>query len=81
MDTVHIYTVSNWRLVHWLWPNGDWYNNRYMVYMDTDSSEHMDKLAKLRAVSLWLADQVAVYSASNYIGFTVHCELTRYKRG
>ena len=81
MDTIHIYTISNWHMVRYLWPNGTWHSNRYMLFMDTDSSEYMDKLAKLRTISPWLADQVAVYSDGNVCSFTVHCPMQRNKRG
>ena len=80
MDTLHIYTISNWHLIRYLWPSGDMNGNKYIVYMDTDSNEYMVKLAKLRAVSPYLADAVAVWTSVNGIVFTVHCPITS-KRG
>jgi hypothetical protein len=71
MDTINLYTVTNWHLIRYLWPNGTLIANTYSVYMG-DESELQSKLDKLRRVSDYLADQVAVY-ANETITFTIHC--------
>lgn len=73
MSAIHIYTTSNWLLIRHLWPTGEWHNGKYLVYADSDSDEYLRAIAKLRLVSPYLADQVAVWSTTNALVFDIHC--------
>lgn len=43
--------------------------DRYTVFLDVDSEGYMDRLARLRKVSEYLADAIACHSDSNGIVF------------
>lgn len=78
MNAIKVYTIANWHLITYLWPNGDYVNNDYIVFLDSDSDEYAAKLTKLRAVNSYLADEVAVWSDSNGVTFTPSFEVDKH---
>ena len=76
MPTIHIYTVSNWHLIKYLFPKGQWVKGKYVVWLDDAITT---KLNKVRSVSPWLADQLAVYCDDECVTFALHCDQERSK--
>lgn len=64
-----IYTLSNWQLIIYLFPNGTLKGNEYSLFLDSDSVAFKTKLDKLRRVSEYLADVLACYADTNVIVF------------
>lgn len=75
MDTIHLYSISNWHLVRYLWPNGTLAGDTYTVWLDPDSPEYADKLSKLRKVNSAIADTVHTFSDYGAVMFTLHCDV------
>lgn len=54
-----IYTLHNWNIIKYLFPNGTSSGNTYTVYIDS-GTQLTNKLSRLRIVSPYLADLLAV---------------------
>lgn len=73
MNTIHIYSTMNWLMVKYLWPNGDWINGQYCVFLDVDSPVYASNMRLLAKHSPATYTHINSSASMGCAVFTIHC--------